>query len=464
MDIEKQGAFKVGHSEELKDFLGMRIFRYVDGEYRCATVDMCDYIQMIVKAYEELWPNTKVVPKYTAATDELRYETETVTPVNRVQKMIGMLLWLSRCARPDIAHAISRLGSRVSKWDDKCEAQLKHLVGYLLHTQDYRLVMRMHKDEKPEDIEAILHTDADLPSSGKAQTGWLLFLRGKLGSLLPVAWSSKRQPITADSTFASEIIAAHTGVREALTLGLLMHEYVTGAEAPLRLCVDNSSVLSNAKRGVNDTSGATAKALNLRMGLLKDLVTYGLISVEHVVSKENRSNLFTKCLGRLDIERERELAGIEAIKTGQPTSSGDNPQAGVARSSTTRRSERRSLRRARAACAALYGNPLPTPRQSNKVRSRPEPKPTRAMKKSMKALKRANVTLSQDANPEPVVVTPDQVEDAGHPSRGPRGSRIFRRSGPRSPPEESIAVVEEASLVGLSQAFYQGCSCPACWQ
>ena len=340
----------------------MRIFRYNDGDYRCAAVDMCDYIALIIKTYEELWPGTKVTPKYTAATDELRHEAETVTPINRVRKMIGMLLWLSRCARPDVAHAISRLGSRVSKWCDACEKQLAQVIGYLKHTADHRLVMRMHKDERPEDLVAVLHTDADLPTTGKAQTGWLLFLQGPRGSFLPVAWSSKRQPITSDSTFSSEIIAAHTGVREALTLGHLLHEYASGTEGELKLCVDNSAVLSNAKRVVSDAAGATAKALNLRMGLLKDLVKFGLLSVEHVVSKENRSNLFTKCLGRLEIERERVMCGVEVIGKGQPTSQTHLVTA-LAR---PRPRGRRSPRRVRSAIARARGAPLLTPREQHK--------------------------------------------------------------------------------------------------
>ena len=118
----------------------------------------------------------------------------------------------------------------------------------------------------------------------------------------------------------------------------------------MAVCVDNSSVISNAKRGVNDTSGPTAKALNLRMGLLKDLIQFELITVEYVASKENRSNIFTKCLGRLDLERERELCGVEQIRAGQPTSKAHT--AKHRRSWVPSRNRKaRSVRRARASLA-----------------------------------------------------------------------------------------------------------------
>ena len=53
---------------------------------------------------------------------------------------IGMLLYLMRGTRPDLAVTTSVLGSYVSKWGEPCDKALSRCMGYLEAHADYGLV------------------------------------------------------------------------------------------------------------------------------------------------------------------------------------------------------------------------------------------------------------------------------------------------------------------------------------
>ena len=86
-------------------------------------------------------------------------------------KLIGMILWLARCTRPDISYAVSRLGSRVSKWDDIADEQLAICIGYLRKHTAKGIVMMVHKQEDHSSALAKVFVDADLPSKVNPKGG-----------------------------------------------------------------------------------------------------------------------------------------------------------------------------------------------------------------------------------------------------------------------------------------------------
>ena len=80
---------------------------------------------------------------------------------------------------------------------------------------------------------------------------------------------------------------------------------------PVPVFNDNMEVVRNASKGVSSTLGVTAKALRLRVSLLKDLSQMGLIHVQHIRSEHNPSDIFTKVLGKFKIRALNEMCGIE---------------------------------------------------------------------------------------------------------------------------------------------------------
>ena len=256
----------------------------------------------------------------------MKYKLDT----KAVCKMIGMLLWISRCGRPDIAFALSRLGTRVSRWTNRCWDQLDRVVGYLAnssggdgHREDIVLEMRMHVEDTYADLRSVVHTDADL-STPRSQSGMYYVLESVRGSLVPVHWTSKKQSIEADSTGSSELIAAHTGLRECL----MVHDALKPDGEPLLLLTDNSVVVRVSRRGSSSALDYLAKRpLAIRLSLLRDMRDYGIVEVEHVETEKNRADIFTKQMDRLKFQNLRSLLGMVVSKVEKPKPAADVPVA-----------------------------------------------------------------------------------------------------------------------------------------
>lgn len=303
---EVQDEFKCGDAAECRDFLGLRITRSTTDQFREIKIDMIDYTDSILQEYKENFGTA--TPIYTADTpmsNTLMNEGNSpTTPQRKIQKLIGMLLWAARCGRPELSFALSRLGSRINKWTEECSVQLARCIGYLEKTRNHVLSMRVAVLDSPQDISVKIHSDADWGDPGsasiKSQSGALLFLESTRGTHVPIHWMSKRQPITADSSGMSELIAAHAAVRQFLMPSATLCN-ILGRTDTVTLCVDNTVVKRIAARGSSKQLAILehSKALRVRIGILRDLRELGAIHVEYVKSTENKADIFTKPLERL---------------------------------------------------------------------------------------------------------------------------------------------------------------------
>ena len=146
----------------------------------------------------------------------------TTIPEHRNQIVIGRLLWIFRQCRPDLGHAISALGGRISCWSEECDEELECLVGYLKETAAERLEfawpVAAQGQQDPGAIVAELHTDADHRGGDKSQSSFVAWIRHRdyeQGGMC-AHWMSKKQTVTADAVSAAEIVAAHLAFKEGM--------------------------------------------------------------------------------------------------------------------------------------------------------------------------------------------------------------------------------------------------------
>ncbi len=117
-----------------------------------------EYTKLTVRAYEEKYGPAKEAD--TPVSFDLRKEdpgpdARPPKDLRALQGILGMLLWLSRCARCDITFAVAVLSSRVHRWTDACGTQLGRLSGYLKKTIGTRLHLRVHKQDDAMDLELV---------------------------------------------------------------------------------------------------------------------------------------------------------------------------------------------------------------------------------------------------------------------------------------------------------------------
>ena len=297
------------------EFLGTKIIR----EKFRIMYDMSAYCDEILAVYTEFFgiPRPSNVPIANNLKTFDKKSTQKI-PDSKVQKLVGMLLWLARTAWPQISMAVSALGARVAFWDDACARELERCVAFVASTRESRLVMDLggRPPGNPEQLKMVLYSDADW-AAPRSQSGYLLVLEAEDGTdfstKIPLHWGSKKQSLIAESAAASETCASYVALRETLPLAFSYENLCNITEPCLILRVDNSQLISLALNGESEKLFFTHKAINVRLGFLRTALDQGWIKIEHVRSALNPANLFTKCLGKIQLVREAKLCGVDIV-------------------------------------------------------------------------------------------------------------------------------------------------------
>ncbi|KAD5317375.1 hypothetical protein E3N88_17321 [Mikania micrantha] len=122
-------------------------------------------------------------------------------------RIIGSLMYLMTCTRPDLAYAVSRLSRYTSNPSSEHWKSMIRLLRYLRYTRNYGL----HYSRDPAVIEGYSDTNwiSDMKDS-KSTSGYVFTLGGAA-----IAWKSSKQTLIARSTMESEFIALDKAGEEA---------------------------------------------------------------------------------------------------------------------------------------------------------------------------------------------------------------------------------------------------------
>src|ERR1700678_49055 len=135
---------------------------------------------------------------------------ETPNLVKSYQRLIGSLLFLSICTRPDIAFAVMALSQWNSKPEPRHFASAKRVLRYLKGTKNFCLKYGGVKKDLP------LHGFTDSDWGGDCSTrasvsGFCWFFAGG-----PISWSAKKQVCIALSTTEAEYVAMTRAFQEGI--------------------------------------------------------------------------------------------------------------------------------------------------------------------------------------------------------------------------------------------------------
>ena len=122
-------------------------------------------------------------------------------------RIIGSLMYLMSCTRPDIAYSISKLSRFTSNPGADHRKVIIRVLRYLRGTQDYGL----NYGSYPAVLEG--YTDANWISSKKAlksTSGYVFTLAGAA-----VSWKSSKQTVITHSTMEAEFVALDKCAEEA---------------------------------------------------------------------------------------------------------------------------------------------------------------------------------------------------------------------------------------------------------
>lgn len=238
----------------------------------------------------------------TSATEE----EETVTQ-QLYQSLIGSLLYLATCTRPDIAFAVGMLAKFSSKPTSRHWTAAKRVLRYLQGTRNYGI--QFCQQEEPD---CRGYSDADWAGDRedrRSTSGYIFQLCSG-----PISWRSKKQTTVALSTAEAEYVALSSAAQEAVWLRRLSTEMGSLPSSPTMILEDNQSAIAMSK---NPQFHGRAKHIDIRHHFVRELVEEETIELMYCPTEDMVADLLTKGLSTARTKRMRELMGVHPRPTNE---------------------------------------------------------------------------------------------------------------------------------------------------
>lgn len=245
------------------------------------------YTENILKSHD-LW---NIHPSPTPAVDRLDSEDDDELDKGiPYRKIIGELLYLSVCTRPDISYAVGEAARFCNNPKESHWKLVKRILSYLRGTLDYGI-----QYDDPNNVELVMYSDADWAGDQldrKSVSGYIGFICGG-----PMTWKSRKQRTVATSSNHAEIIAMSEACREIVWLRSIMMDVGLMDEnnaKPTILYTDSESGIHTVQ---SNTVSDRSKHIEVRDMYVKELIKKNIVKVVHVRSENNFSDILTKPLG-----------------------------------------------------------------------------------------------------------------------------------------------------------------------
>jgi hypothetical protein len=216
-----------------------------------------------------------------------------VLTLERQQKYrsgVGMLMYLVKHSRPDIANATRELSKVL---DGATEAHWKamlRIVKYIFDTKMVSLRLKPYLQDNKVHIRGISDSEfAGDKDTRRSVYGYIAYYCGA-----PISWKSKSGNSVTLSSTEAEYFASSETAKELLFVYNLVKSMELNLELPMILNVDNTGAIYLAN---NYTTGPRTKHIDIRVHFVRDLILAEILRVVFVRTDDNDADIFTKNVG-----------------------------------------------------------------------------------------------------------------------------------------------------------------------
>ena len=254
------------------------------------SMNQSNYINRILSKFRMNDCNSKSVP-CDINISNLNPDSPILDDPKIYREIIGSLLYLMTCTRPDICFAVSKLSQFLSNPTNEHLSLSKSILKYLSGTKDLGLKFV----KSTEYLNLIGYCDSDWGSSthDRRSISGYCFKLCENSSL--ISWRSKRQQTVALSTCEAEYMAITYAIQEGKYLSQLFRDMSKYTEGSIKLFVDNRSAIDLASNPVNCQR---SKHIDIKYHYIRTEIKDGNVKLHHIPSNENIADLFTKPLSR----------------------------------------------------------------------------------------------------------------------------------------------------------------------
>jgi hypothetical protein len=280
--------FDIKDLGEARLLVGINLEKWDDGSWH---LDQQHYINEIMELYCVNNLKTTEIPMQPnlGLTSDLESESEALrSPVDRAiyQQVIGKLMYLMVCTRPDISFTVSVLSRFVTQPKEKHWRCVIQLLKYINSTKQLSLCY-------PSQGQVVLSGYSDSDHAGDHQdrksTSGYVFMVGNCC----VSWRSVKQTTVSISSTEAEYIALSTCAQEALWLRLLLKE-LGYSQRTTSIYNDNLSSHQIAK----GSTSARSKHIDVRHHFIRDHINKKELEILYMSTNDLPADAFTKAVNK----------------------------------------------------------------------------------------------------------------------------------------------------------------------
>ncbi|CAI7873289.1 unnamed protein product [Closterium sp. NIES-53] len=246
---------------ELRSYLGLQITR--DRAQRTITLTQSHMVQQVLQRFDFTYSSPQATPLSTRHSLSALPSDESVESSGPYPELVGCLMYLMTCTRPDLAYPLSILARYVAPRRHRPEhmAAAKRVLRYLCSTSGLGLV---------------------------------------LGGRRPVVLTVYPLVFCSGSSCEDEIYAGSMAAQELRWLTYVLTDLGELPRSPPFLYVDNKAMLALCREHRLEHR---TKHIALRYFLARELQQRGLLRLAYVASEANTADIFTKALPPGDHQR-----------------------------------------------------------------------------------------------------------------------------------------------------------------
>ncbi|CAI7851112.1 unnamed protein product [Closterium sp. NIES-54] len=278
---------------ELRSYLGLQITR--DRARRTITLTQSHMVQQVLQRFGFTYSSPQATPLSTRHSLSALPSDESVESSGPYPELVGCLMYLMTCTRPDLAYPLSILARYVAPERHRPEhmAAAKRVLRYLCSTSGMGLVLGGRSL-----VVLTGHADAswaDDQATQRSSQGYTFSLGS--GS---VSWRATRSSSVLGSICEAEIYAGAMAAQELRWLTYLLTDLGEPPRSPPVLYVDTKAMLALCRE---QRLEHRTKHIALRYFLARELQQRGQLRLAYVASEANTADVFTKALAPCDHQR-----------------------------------------------------------------------------------------------------------------------------------------------------------------
>ncbi|CAI7815327.1 unnamed protein product [Closterium sp. NIES-54] len=285
---------------ELRSYHGLQITR--DGSRRTITLTQSYMVHKVLQRFGFQFSSPQPTPLSTSHSLSTPPSDESVEPSGPYPELVGCLMYLMTCTRPDLAYPLSLLARYVAPgrhqkvhWD-----AAKRVLRYLCSTSGMGLVLGGRGP-----VVLTGHADTswvDDSATQRSSQGYTFSLGS--GS---ISWRSSRSSSVLSSSCEAEIYARAMAAQELCWLTYLLTDLGEQPRSPPVLYVDNKAMIALCQEHRLEHR---TKHIAVRYFLARELQQRGQLCLAYVATRAKTADIFTKALPPGDLQRFSTVLGL----------------------------------------------------------------------------------------------------------------------------------------------------------